>query len=313
MQHVLSRLPDEQRLVLADRAGRDRAGRSPILTYADRHGDQRGGHRCGFVGHDGGSAGRGEHRHDAVVTPIRAGRRDQRDATSTPTTCRRSRCPRRLRAHQPTWPRPSRCADVLVMAVPSHGYREVAAEAAPYLRPWVPIVSLAKGVERSSLKRMSEVTADEMPGHPVAVLTGSEPGQGDPRRPAGGERRRDRRRRRSRASCSASSAARACASTPTPMSSAARSGGVVKNIIAIAAGMAEGMGFGDNTRATLITRGLAEMTRLGTAMGGQAGHVRRTGRHRRSRRHLLVQAEPQQHGRARSSAPAARSPRSSPG
>jgi len=47
-------------------------------------------------------------------------------------------------------------------------------------------------------------------------------------------------------------------------------GGVVKNVIAIASGMAGGMGFGDNTRATLITRGLAEMTRLGMAMGGQA-------------------------------------------
>jgi len=63
-------------------------------------------------------------------------------------------------------------ADVLVMAVPSHGYRDVAAEAAPYVRPWVPVVSLTKGIERSSRKRMSEVTSDEMPGHPVAVLTG---------------------------------------------------------------------------------------------------------------------------------------------
>ena len=63
-------------------------------------------------------------------------------------------------------------ADVLVMAVPSHGYRDVAAEAAQYLRAWVPVVSLTKGLERSSRKRMSEVTRDEMPGHPVAVLTG---------------------------------------------------------------------------------------------------------------------------------------------
>ena len=63
-------------------------------------------------------------------------------------------------------------ADVLVMAVPSHGYRDVAAEAAPHLRPWVPVVTLSKGLERSSRKRMSEVTRDEMPGHPVAVLTG---------------------------------------------------------------------------------------------------------------------------------------------
>src|SRR6185295_16953957 len=63
-------------------------------------------------------------------------------------------------------------ADVLVMAVPSHGYRDVAAEAAAHVRPWVPIVSLTKGLERDSRKRMSEVTRDEMPGHPVAVLTG---------------------------------------------------------------------------------------------------------------------------------------------
>ena len=63
-------------------------------------------------------------------------------------------------------------ADVVVMAVPSHGFREVAREAAPFIRPWVPVVSLSKGIERSTLKRMSEVAADEMPGHPVAVLTG---------------------------------------------------------------------------------------------------------------------------------------------
>src|SRR5204863_7542346 len=63
-------------------------------------------------------------------------------------------------------------ADVLVMAVPSHGYREVAGEAAKYLRPWVPVVSLTKGLEGTTRKRMSEVTRDEMPGHPVAVLTG---------------------------------------------------------------------------------------------------------------------------------------------
>ena len=61
-------------------------------------------------------------------------------------------------------------ADVLVMAVPSHGYRDVASEASPHLRAWVPVVSLTKGLERSSRKRMSEVTRDEMPGHPVAVL-----------------------------------------------------------------------------------------------------------------------------------------------
>ena len=63
-------------------------------------------------------------------------------------------------------------AVVIVMAVPSHGYRDVAAEASKFIRPWVPVVTLSKGIERNTLKRMSEVTEDEMPGHPVAVLTG---------------------------------------------------------------------------------------------------------------------------------------------
>lgn len=160
-------------------------------------------------------------------------------------------------------------ADVLVMAVPSHGYREVAAEAAPFLRPWVPVVSLTKGLERSSRKRMSEVTRDEMPGHPVAVLTGPNLAKeilaGQPA-----------------ASVVAIDDADIAAELQRIFGRPSlrvytnddivgcEVGGVVKNVIAIAAGMAEGMGFGDNTRATLITRGLAEMTRLGTAMGGQA-------------------------------------------
>jgi glycerol-3-phosphate dehydrogenase (NAD(P)+) len=160
-------------------------------------------------------------------------------------------------------------ADVLVMAVPSHGYREVAADAAQYLRPWVPIVSLSKGVERSSLKRMSEVTADEMPGHPVAVLTGPNLAK----EILGGQ---------PAASVVAidddtiATELQRIFTRPSlriytnPDVVGCEVSGVVKNIIAIAAGMAEGMGFGDNTRATLITRGLAEMTRLGLAMGGQA-------------------------------------------
>jgi glycerol-3-phosphate dehydrogenase (NAD(P)+) len=160
-------------------------------------------------------------------------------------------------------------ADVLVMAVPSHGYRDVAAEAAPYLRAWVPVVSLAKGLERASRKRMSEVTREEMPGHPVAVLTGpnlaKEILSGQPA-----------------ASVVAIDDADIAAELQRIFGRptfrvytngdvvGCEVGGVVKNVIAIAAGMAEGMGFGDNTRATIITRGLAEMTRLGIAMGGHA-------------------------------------------
>lgn len=160
-------------------------------------------------------------------------------------------------------------ADVLVMAVPSHGYRDVAADAAQYLRPWVPVVSLAKGIERSSLKRMSEVTAEEMPGHPVAVLTGpnlaKEILSGQPAASVVAINdetiAQELQRIFSRPSLRIYT---------NPDVVGCEVGGVVKNIIAIAAGMAEGMGFGDNTRATIITRGLAEMTRLGVALGGNA-------------------------------------------
>ncbi len=160
-------------------------------------------------------------------------------------------------------------ADVLVMAVPSHGYREVAAEAARHLRPWVPVVSLTKGLERASRKRMSEVTRDEMPGHPVAVLTGpnlaKEILSGQPAASVVAIDDND-----------IAAELQRLFSRPTLRIYTnddvvgCEVGGVVKNVIAIASGMAEGMGFGDNTRATLITRGLAEMTRLGAAMGGHA-------------------------------------------
>lgn len=160
-------------------------------------------------------------------------------------------------------------ADVLVMAAPSHGYREVAALAARHLRPWVPVVSLTKGLERSSQKRMSEVTRDEMPGHPVAVLTGpnlaKEVLAGHPAASVVAVDDHD-----------IAAELQRIFTRPTLRVYTnddvvgCEVGGVVKNVIAIAAGMAEGMGFGDNTKATLITRGLAEITRLGLALGGDA-------------------------------------------
>ena len=159
-------------------------------------------------------------------------------------------------------------ADVVVMGVPSHGFRDVLVEAARWVRPWVPVVSLSKGLERSSLKRMSEVVADELPGHPVAVLTGPNlakeimAGQ-----PAAAVVAIDDK--------TIAEELQRVFSRPTlrvytnPDVVGSEIAGVAKNVIAIASGMAAGMGFGDNTRATIITRGLAEMTRLGMAMGGE--------------------------------------------
>jgi glycerol-3-phosphate dehydrogenase (NAD(P)+) len=116
---------------------------------------------------------------------------------------------------------------------------------------------------------MSEVVHDELPGHPVAVLTGPNlakeilGGQ-----PAASVVAIDDE-------VIASELQRIFATMrlrvyTNPDMVGCEVAGVVKNVIAIASGMVEGMGFGDNTRATLITRGLAEMTRLGVALGGQA-------------------------------------------
>lgn len=158
-------------------------------------------------------------------------------------------------------------ADVVVMAAPSHGFREVARDVARFIRPWVPVVSLTKGIERETLMRMTEVAAEELPGRPVGVMTGPNlakeilAGQpaasvvAIPDRTIALELQRILTRPSLRV-------------YTNPDVVGCEVAGVVKNVIAIASGMAEGMEFGDNTRATLITRGLAEMSRLGTAMGG---------------------------------------------
>ncbi len=158
-------------------------------------------------------------------------------------------------------------ADVLVMAVPSHGFRDIAAEAAGSIRPWVPVVSLSKGLERDTLKRMTEIIGDEMPGRPAGLMTGpnlaKEIMAGQPAASVvaipDGTIAVELQRILSQPSLRVYT---------NPDVVGCEVAGVVKNVIAIAAGMIEGMEFGDNSRATLITRGLAEMSRLGVAMGG---------------------------------------------
>ncbi|MEE9414286.1 MAG: NAD(P)H-dependent glycerol-3-phosphate dehydrogenase [Acidimicrobiales bacterium] len=158
--------------------------------------------------------------------------------------------------------------DVLVMGVPSHAMRETAKAIEPYLRAWVPIVSLSKGLEQGSMLRMTEVIGQELPGHPVGVLTGPN---------------------LAKEILSGYAAAAVVAMTDPTLAVrlqeifatesfrvyttgdviGAELGGALKNVIALASGMADGLGTGDNTRAAVITRGLAELTRLGVAMGGQ--------------------------------------------
>jgi glycerol-3-phosphate dehydrogenase (NAD(P)+) len=158
-------------------------------------------------------------------------------------------------------------ADLVVMAVPSHGFRDVLARAEPWIGAGVPVLSLAKGLEQGSLKRMTEVVAEVAPGRPAGVLTGPNLA---PEIMAGHP--------------AASVVAMDDAGVATelqqllctdalrvytnPDVAGCELAGALKNVMAIACGMADGMGFGDNTRAALITRGLAELSRLGMALGG---------------------------------------------
>lgn len=161
-----------------------------------------------------------------------------------------------------------RDADLLVMGVPSAGFRSALEAVKPYLRPWVPVVSLAKGLELGSRLRMSQIIEDVLPGHPVGVLTGPN---------------------LAKEILAGHAAASVIAMDDDNVARAIQQifqaqlfrvytnedivgcemGGVLKNVIAIASGMADGLGAGDNTRAAVITRGLSEITRMGVALGGQ--------------------------------------------
>ncbi len=159
-------------------------------------------------------------------------------------------------------------ADVLFVGVPTAGFRATLELAKPDLRPWIPVVSLAKGFEQGSLLRMTEVTTQLLPGHPAGVLTGPNVAKeiiaGD-----------------AAASVIATADLGVAREIQRVLSSplfriytnhdvaGCEIGGALKNVIAIATGMAQGLSTGDNTRAAVITRGLAELTRLGVAMGGE--------------------------------------------
>ncbi len=162
-----------------------------------------------------------------------------------------------------------RGADVVVMGIPSQNFRSVLLEVKQHIRAWVPVVSLTKGLELDTSMRMTEIITEVLPGHPVGVLTGPN---------------------LAREIMAGQAAASVIAMEDDIIVRALQSifksglfrvytnndvigcelGGVLKNIIAIAVGMGDGQGAGDNTRSALITRGLAEVTRLGVAMGGRA-------------------------------------------
>jgi glycerol-3-phosphate dehydrogenase (NAD(P)+) len=160
-------------------------------------------------------------------------------------------------------------ADVVFVGVPSHGVRETLGEMAEHIGDGVPVVSLTKGLEQGSRKRMTELIAEELPDRPAGVLAGPN---------------------LAKEILEGYAAAAVIAMTDDGCAREIQGviqqqlfrvyeghdivgievAGALKNVVAIAAGMAEGLGTGDNTRAMTIARGVAELTRLGLAMGGEA-------------------------------------------
>jgi glycerol-3-phosphate dehydrogenase (NAD(P)+) len=162
-------------------------------------------------------------------------------------------------------------ADIVVLAVPSQTLRQNLAGWGSLLPEDAAVVSLMKGVELGTTKRMSEVITEAADVEPERVVVVSGPNLA-----------REIAARQPAASVVASTSpsmaervAEACAGPYfRPYTGSDVIGteiaGAVKNVIALAVGMAEGMGLGDNSKASIITRGLAETTRLGTVLGGQA-------------------------------------------
>jgi glycerol-3-phosphate dehydrogenase (NAD(P)+) len=159
-------------------------------------------------------------------------------------------------------------AEFVVVAVPSHGLRQVVREAAPHVPARAVLVSATKGIEEGTLARMSEVIGEEVGGdRAICVLSGPS---------FAAEVARERPTAVSVASSDASAAARVQAEFrgrvfrlyTTADVVGVEIGAALKNVIAIAAGVVEGLGLGHNALAALITRGLAEITRLACALGG---------------------------------------------
>lgn len=158
--------------------------------------------------------------------------------------------------------------EVLVLAVPSIYVRSTAKEMAPFVTKGQIVVCVAKGIEEESLKILTDVIREELPEVIVTALSGpshaEEVGRGLP------------------TTCVVGAKNRAIAEfvqnlfmSPvfrvytSPDMLGIELGGALKNVVALAAGIADGLGYGDNTKAALITRGIAEISRLGVALGGR--------------------------------------------
>jgi glycerol-3-phosphate dehydrogenase (NAD(P)+) len=159
-------------------------------------------------------------------------------------------------------------ADVVVAGVPSQAMRSTMEALAEQIRHWVPIVSISKGFEQGTRLRMTEVIEQVLPGHPLGVLAGPNLA----REVLGGYAAAavvampDAHLAGSLQKVFTSRRFRVYTSTDV---CGCELGGALKNVMAIAVGMGEGLGIGDNTRAMVFTRGLSELIELGVALGGE--------------------------------------------
>ena len=158
--------------------------------------------------------------------------------------------------------------ELLVLAVPSPYTRSTARSMAPYVADGQLIVNVAKGIEESTLMILTDIIEQEIPNCRAAVLSGpshaEEVGRGLPTTVVAGAH--DRKTAEFIQNIFMNQVFRVYTS---PDMLGIELGGALKNVIALAAGIADGLGYGDNTKAALITRGIAEMSRIGVAMGGR--------------------------------------------
>lgn len=158
--------------------------------------------------------------------------------------------------------------DLLVMAVASSYTRQTAKRLSPYVVQGQKIVNVAKGIEDHTLMTLSEIVEQEIPGADVAVLSGpshaEEVSRGIPTTIVVGATTRETAEYLQ--NLFMNDVFRVYTSSDVL---GMELGGALKNVVALAAGIADGLGYGDNTKAALITRGITEISRLGTAMGAR--------------------------------------------
>ena len=158
--------------------------------------------------------------------------------------------------------------DILVLAVPSPYTRSTAHSMAPYLKDGQIIVNVAKGIEEHTMLTLSQIIEEELPAAQVAVLSGpshaEEVGRGIPTTIVVGAKKKETAEYLQ--NIFMNNVFRVYIS---PDVLGIELGAALKNVVALSAGIADGLGYGDNTKAALITRGITEIARLGTAMGGR--------------------------------------------